>query len=233
MNALRWNPPLRNAKHGLKRVTSRKISGGEKGVLGSHTASSTPRAVSAASANETPEVRRRRPAHSPQDTSRGAVYAIRANPQKDAMRGTRRAPTNGYAATTRCTRPRRRRRSPPRRLQRVQRVERTAKPQLRKPREHRRATRADGSEPRLADRVRDLDGETQFRPYSRENMTTCTTVSASTVNHSRLNRMYTALARSGDADHGRELQKKRCPIYHKFCCVVYVRNVHTRRGGKT
>src|SRR6266576_545046 len=98
MNALRWNPPLRNAKHGLKRVTSRKISGGEKGVLGSHTASSTPRAVSAASANET-------------------------------------------AATTLCTRPRRRRRSPPRRLQRVQRVERTAKPQLRKPREHRRATR--------------------------------------------------------------------------------------------
>src|SRR6266576_6068755 len=63
-------------------------------------------------------------------------------------------------------------------------------------------------------------------------MTTCTTVSASTVNHSRLCKMYTSLARSGDADHSRELQK-RCPIYLKFGCVVYVRNVHTRRGGKT
>src|SRR6266576_6210741 len=63
-------------------------------------------------------------------------------------------------------------------------------------------------------------------------MTTCTTVSASTVNHSRLCRMYTSLARSGDADHGRELQDGAL-FTIKFCCVVYVRNVHTRRGGKT
>src|SRR6266576_6715853 len=63
-------------------------------------------------------------------------------------------------------------------------------------------------------------------------MTTCTTASASTVNHSRLCEMYTSLARSGDADRGRKLQK-RCPIYLKFGCVVYVRNVHTHCGGKT